>query len=282
MTGKLLNPISTCLTIGVLFLIVTIWNLRSHDGFYRSKGKVPTPDDLEVKATRIGVDTLNIDEARLSFLEIATKHGTDKVNPHHYNYMYEKHLNPLRDRPLKMLEIGLGCNMAYGPGKSYYTWLEFLPHVDMYYIEYDGACVEKWSKDMTNVKVFTGDQADTAFLDSFISASGGGFDIIIDDGGHFMNQQITSFNKLFPIVKPGGIYFVEDLATSYQERYGAINGAETMMGMAKDLLDDLNRNVGGPGLKDGNTVGREMRSIECDEEICAFFKKQMGNTEIRS
>lgn len=45
--------------------------------------------------------------------------------------MYEKYLDPIRHKPLKMLEIGLGCNMAYGPGKSYYTWLEFLPNVDM-------------------------------------------------------------------------------------------------------------------------------------------------------
>ncbi|PVH73791.1 hypothetical protein DL98DRAFT_606296 [Cadophora sp. DSE1049] len=220
--------------------------------------------------------------SRSSCFEIATKHGTDKVNPHHYNYMYEKYLDPIRDQPLKMLEIGLGCNMAYGPGKSYYTWLEFLPHVDLYYIEYDRVCVEKWSQNMTNVKVFTGDQSDVAFLEKFISASGGGFDVIIDDGGHFMNQQITSFNKLFPIVKPGGIYFVEDLATSYQEGYGGTKGSGTMMEMVQELLDDLNRNVGGPALKDGNTVGQEMRSLECGEEICAFFKKGLGRTEIRS
>ncbi|CZT11713.1 uncharacterized protein RCO7_08685 [Rhynchosporium graminicola] len=231
------------------------------------------PEDIEIVKTKGPL---------LSFLEIATKHGTDKVSPHHYNHMYEKYLDPVRDRPLKMLEIALGCNMAYGPGKSYYTWLEFLPRVDLYYIEYDGACVEKWSKDMTNVKVFTGDQADARFLETFISASGGGFDIIIDDGGHFMNQQLTSLNKLFPIVKPGGIYFIEDLATSYQEGYGATEGKPTMIGMVKELLDDLNRNVGGPGLKDGNNVGKEMSSIECGEEICAFFKKDLGITEIRS
>jgi hypothetical protein len=60
--------------------------------------------------------------------------------------VYEKYLEPIRDKPLKMLEIGLGCNMGYGPGKSYYTWLEFLPNVDLYYIEYDKECVEKWAQ----------------------------------------------------------------------------------------------------------------------------------------
>ena len=90
--------------------------------------------------------------SRPSFLDIASKFGTDKVTTHHYNYskqstlhqsiaspkqltgrytVYEKYLEPIRDRKLKMLEIGLGCNMNYGPGASYHTWLEFLPNVDL-------------------------------------------------------------------------------------------------------------------------------------------------------
>ncbi len=194
--------------------------------------------------------------------------------------VYEKYLEPIRDKPLKMLEIGLGCNMAYGPGKSYYTWLEFLPNVDLYYIEYDAACVEKWAQNMTDVKIFTGDQANVDFLNTFIASSGGGFDIIIDDGGHTMNQQMTSLNTLFPIVKPGGIYFCEDLATSYLEGYGATEGQKTMMEMVGELLHDLNAGLwGAPERK--NKVGEQMRSVECGEEICAFFKKELERTEIR-
>jgi hypothetical protein len=46
--------------------------------------------------------------------------------------MYEKYLPTYRDKRLKMLEIGLGCGMSYGPGVSYYTWLEYFPHVNLY------------------------------------------------------------------------------------------------------------------------------------------------------
>lgn len=67
--------------------------------------------------------------------------------------VYEKYLEPIRDKPLKMLEIGLGCDMTYGPGKSYYTWLEFLPNVDMYYIEYNKECVEKWSQVISQLPI---------------------------------------------------------------------------------------------------------------------------------
>ncbi|KAB5514882.1 hypothetical protein GE09DRAFT_588054 [Coniochaeta sp. 2T2.1] len=129
---------------------------------------------------------------RPSFKDIALKHGTDKVTDHHYWYMYEKYLEPLRDKKVKMLEIGLGCDMSYGPGKSYYTWLEFFPNVDLYYIEYDAACAEKWKHKTDRATIFAGDQADRTFLRKFIEESGGNFDIIIDDGGHQMNQQLIS------------------------------------------------------------------------------------------
>lgn len=90
-----------------------------------------------------------------------------------------------------------------------------------------------------------------------------------------MNQQIVSLNTLFPIVVPGGIYFCEDLATSYIEKYGGGAGVKkTMMHMIMELLDDLNVNLGGaPAQK--HEVATEMRSIECGEEICAFFKKEI-------
>jgi hypothetical protein len=49
---------------------------------------------------------------RPSFTDIALKYGTDKVTDHHYQFMYEKYLAPIRDESLKMLEIGLGCDMV--------------------------------------------------------------------------------------------------------------------------------------------------------------------------
>ncbi|PMD60376.1 uncharacterized protein K444DRAFT_629346 [Hyaloscypha bicolor E] len=288
MQGRIFNFVSVSAAVGILFLFATLWNLRSRDVLYThlEEFEKVTPTQNTTVPEDVLADNAEITEptagaTRPSFLEIATKWGTDKVTVHHYNYMYEKYLEPIRDKSLKMLEIGLGCDMSYGPGKSYYTWQEFLPNVDLYYIEYDKECVRKWAQNMTNVKIYTGSQSDVDFLDKFINSSGGGFDIIIDDGGHTMEQQITSLDKLFPVVKPGGMYFCEDLQTSYFESYGATPGAKTMMGVIQELLNDLNVNVqGAPPLQ--HEVGREMRSVECGEEICAFFKKDLGNTEVRT
>ena len=45
-------------------------------------------------------------------------------------------------------------------------------------------------------------------------------DILIDDGGHSMAQQIATFEELYPHVQPSGVYLCEDLHTSYWRRWG--------------------------------------------------------------
>ncbi|KAK8122122.1 hypothetical protein PG984_010792 [Apiospora sp. TS-2023a] len=212
-----------------------------------------------------------------SFHEIALKHGTDKVTTHQYWFMYDKYFPAIRDKKLKMLEIGLGCNMAYGPGKSYYTWLEYFPYVDLYYMEYDAACVDKWAAEASGATIYAGDQADKVFLQKFIDETGGDFDIIIDDGGHTMNQQQVSLEMLWKIVKPGGMYFVEDLQTSFMGVYGGDgtggkdHSKHTMSKFIYELLDDK---LEGDGTRHG--ISAEMRGIDCMREVCMFHKKEKG------
>lgn len=100
-----------------------------------------------------------------------------------------------------MLEIELGCDMSYGPGTSFYTWLEYSPYVDLYFIEYDAECAEKWAANITEATIFAGNQADIPFLKSFLEQAGTDFDIIIDNGGYRMNQQITSLEVLWVSIK---------------------------------------------------------------------------------
>merc|ERR1712093_204385 len=255
-------------SLAILALIVTLWQSKET---VLSQVKSVLPPGHSEDESRHENTPLQVND-RPSFLDIATKYGTDKVTTHHYNYMYQKYLEPLRDDKIKVLEIGLGCNMGYGPGASYHTWLEYFPHVDLYFIEYDAECADKWKAETTRATIFTGDQADVAFLERFLGETGGNFDVMIDDGGHTMQQQIVSLQTLFKGVVPGGIYFCEDLATSYEEQYGGGPGKITMMGMIKDLLDDLNHAVDGRP-EPSHPVGADMRSIECGEQICAFFKE---------
>lgn len=99
-------------------------------------------------------------------------------------------------------------SVNYGPGASFYTWLDYLELVDLYFIEYDAACAEKWAANTTDATIFSGDQANIPFLNSFMAQAGMDFDVIVDDGGHTMNQQITSLEVLWKAVKPGGYVLI--------------------------------------------------------------------------
>ena len=69
-------------------------------------------------------------------------------------------------------------------------------------------------------------------------------DIIIDDGSHLNEHIIESFKILFPKLKDGGVYAIEDIQTSYWENFGGdsknLNNPTTAMNFVKSLTDCLN------------------------------------------
>ncbi|KAI1841621.1 hypothetical protein JX266_012174 [Neoarthrinium moseri] len=212
-----------------------------------------------------------------SFHDIGDKYGTDKVKERNYWFLYDKYLPPIRNQRVKMLEIGLGCDMADGPGASYYTWLEYFSHVELYYIESDAECARKWAAKTTGAKIYVGGLADKSFLHTFIDETGGEFDLVIDGGGHRMSQQMTLLEMLWKIIKPGGMYFVEDLETSYVDRLGGDQSGgkdskiKTMAKYIYELMDDMFQADGAK-----HTIGMHMRGIECQRQICVFVKKDMS------
>jgi len=56
-----------------------------------------------------------------------------------------------------------------------------------------------------------------------------------------MEQQITSFEELYPHIKTNGIYLCEDLHTSYWKEYGGgLHRHGTFIEFSKNLIDQLN------------------------------------------
>ena len=108
----------------------------------------------------------------------------------------------MRYKKFKFLEIGLGCNMAYGAGLSAKLWLEFLPNADIWMADANAECVEAkkaeiYSLGNGRVTVVVGDQGDEQTLKSWLNQAGGQFDVIIDDGGHYNNQQWQTLKHLW-------------------------------------------------------------------------------------
>jgi glycosyltransferase involved in cell wall biosynthesis len=196
--------------------------------------------------------------------KIAIKCGTDKSSLwHNYTRHYFKYFSHLREKKLRILEIGVG------KGQSLRMWEEFFPNAEIFGIDTDPSCLELVSE---RTNIFIGDQTDEKFLRSFPKKVGGEFDIIIDDGGHFMDQQITSFRTLFPYLKARGIYVIEDLHTSYLKKYGdGFRKSNTTVEFLKDLIDEVN-NRGKSGCGDKAKVCRAN-----EEGEAGFFTKYIDS-----
>jgi hypothetical protein len=115
-------------------------------------------------------------------------------------------------------------------GASAQTWREYLGiKADIHFLEIDKICGKSWEnttgKQVRNW-ICTSIENDTIifdlltiyFLNEF-KLNMQQFDIIIDDGGHTMNQQRISFMTLLSLVRSGGLYVIEDLETSYNPTY---------------------------------------------------------------
>jgi hypothetical protein len=149
---------------------------------------------------------------------IMAKTGTDKLTRHAYDRYYDIYFNEFRHKKgLRILEIGAE------QGKSIQLWSEyFTDPAAIHGIAYGktGELVDQkelacdWRPSACDaVKIFRGDQSDPKFLKTIHDKYK--YDIIIDDGSHVPAHQLVSFKHLFQAVKPGGLYVMEDLETSY-------------------------------------------------------------------
>lgn len=162
-------------------------------------------------------------------------------------------------------------------------WTTYFKSLDLHVFEHAVHCGKSFHDSHPDMfSLHLGDQASASDLREMIKRSSGRFDIIVDDGGHTMQQQITSLNVLFPVLVPGGLYFVEDLETSFLEKYGGgpsgSNG--TTLSYIKSLIDTLF--VGDGSNVDDSTIPRSspllgiIRSIDCFSEICVLQRKYIN------
>ncbi|MDF5719772.1 MAG: hypothetical protein PUP91_04630 [Rhizonema sp. PD37] len=193
---------------------------------------------------------------RKDLRKLATFYGTDKWNSHWYAQHYNKHFAPLRLKKLNILEIGVGGDDdPKSGGESLRMWKTYFPNSMIYGID----IVDKKALEEPRIKIFQGSQDDESFLRKVVAETGE-LDIIIDDGSHINEHVIKSFKILFPALKHGGIYVIEDTLTSYVPDINELkfvsegvvkkwpqlggsldlNSPNTMVNFFKKLVDCLN------------------------------------------
>lgn len=210
----------------------------------------------------------------------STKPVTDKITTHTYQTMYGKFLLPYyhQNPKMKMLEIGLGCDMSYGPGASVALYKLLFPEAELWEAEYSAECVRKFRAEghLEGIHTVTGDQGNNTVLDSWIKETGGDFDVVIDDGGHQNCQIWNSFQKLWPSVKPGGLYFIEDMQVAQMRVYRNYR-TETcdenliVPNKLKEIFDDLMYDI---------KRKSDIEFMFCQSEACVLGKKSYDAVKV--
>lgn len=192
--------------------------------------------------------------------DIAIACGTDKSSLYHgYTKIYEMYLDPIRNNNIYLLELGWGghngidyCDPNLG-GQSAVMWRDYFksafiniadvnykynPHVDIRFIH------------------SSQENCHANFRNNY-------FDVIIDDASHIPDLTIKSLETLWRVLKPGGLYFIEDTHASYDPFYEGSNPNPnegiTIMTFVKRILDGVNNDY----LKD---------KIPFDFEFVHFYK----------
>ncbi|RKT17053.1 demethylmacrocin O-methyltransferase [Streptomyces sp. 1114.5] len=194
---------------------------------------------------------------------LAARYYSDKWGGMHwFTSHYENHFKDLRDKPVRVLEIGVGGYMTttFGGG-SLRMWRRYFTRGLVYGLD----IFDKTVADQPRVKTLIGSQNDPEYLNR-MAAEYGPFDVIVDDGSHVNEHVLTSFRTLLPHLNPGGVYVIEDTWTAYAPGYGGVEGKAagqgTSIGLVKELVDAIHHeehtgpDAGGePSFQEANVVG---------------------------
>ena len=163
---------------------------------------------------KINIDLDNVNNNEYNLDKLFHHYGSDKANifkntgdtGHGFSEFYNNHLKHLKKKEIKILEIG-----SYS-GASAAAFVKYFEKSCVYCFDIN---ISKFVFSSKNIKVYDLDINDESRLKSIlerISLKSGSnfFDIIIDDGSHYLSDILFSLKTFFKYVKKGGIYIIED------------------------------------------------------------------------
>ena len=154
----------------------------------------------------------------------------------HYFSIYEKWFSSYRGREIVFVEVGVQNGGSIQMWQNYFGKSAQIVGIDI-----DERC-KQFEDANENIFVEIGSQDDEKFWQAF-KEKYPRVDILLDDGGHQMNQQIVTFQQMFPHIKDGGLYMCEDCHTSYVNSKhwpgGKLKAAGTFIEFMKNLIDEL-------------------------------------------
>lgn len=147
---------------------------------------------------------------------------------HNYTTLYHGLWGAVRDRPLRIFELGLGTNdvtlpsnMGAGgrPGASLFGWAEYFPRASVFGADIDRKILFSGGR----IQTYYCDQRSAPSVAALWEAPGleQPFDIIIDDGLHEFAANVTFFENSVHKLSPTGVFVIEDVRNSNAHLYNA-------------------------------------------------------------
>jgi SAM-dependent methyltransferase len=167
--------------------------------------------------------TTNTSQTTTELCYIMNFFGSDKGHPlnnghHNYTRFYYELFKLVRNAPIRIFELGLGTNNisipsnmgADGkPGASLRGWRAFFTNASVFGADIDDKILFKEDR----IRTYYCDQGSpdsirTLWANHELIEN---MDIIIEDGYHVFNYNVTFFENSFHKLKIGGIFIIEDI-----------------------------------------------------------------------
>ena len=186
----------------------------------------------------------------------------------HYFEIYDRHFAKFVGSEVYVVEIGVAA------GGSLQMWLDYFgPCCHLYGIDIAPGCK---MHERESVRICIGDQADPRFWTWFLREVPR-IDILIDDGGHRLHQQVATFEAVYPHIRPGGVYLCEDVHGTDNPFHGYVNGlARNLHSWERFPTTEFQRLVGSVHVYPYVTV------IEKPDQPLLEFRAQRHGTEWNS
>ena len=141
---------------------------------------------------------------------------TDRGGWRGYFRVYSKYFSALKNKPIKILEVGTHF------GWGLLAWARYFPNAEVYGVdnvvrETRLNNINRIRKNWPEFSKVTTEYFDSTKSEDWSCFEQKQFDVIIDDGGHHPDTQIQTLENGFKLLKPGGLYFIEDISHRYSE-----------------------------------------------------------------
>ena len=145
----------------------------------------------------------------LSLEDLMYKYGTDKSkDDHKYSDLYAMLFDPIRGKVRNVLEVGVST------GQSLKVWHDYFPDAAIYGVDkFNTREQEKVQAELDlfkRVQIFKADSQQKEAVDT-LGLTPNSMDIVIDDGDHTFVGQERTLHVMWPYVRPGGYYMIEDV-----------------------------------------------------------------------